>query len=479
MPSSPPSEPPTDAAPPAPPGGEGASDEADRKAPPRSRNRPHGKRRPSSTGGRSRDAAPRRRESGGGKFKAQGRAGGKTSARGSKPSDAAAGATRREDKRGPKARDGGPSRRGPRRDDAKPQRAGRAERTGPGESRRGARPRPHGRHHEGATRGKRPAEARRGERERRPHTRRQAHGERGERAGPAWRGERGERAGPGRRGERERRTVHRKAPPAVAHGPDVDSGQGAAEAPPPADAEVSAAPAPPADPALLEQRIGHTFADAALLRRALTHGSAGADNYERLEFLGDAALGFVVGQWLFEAFPDASEQRLTLMRTHVVSASALAEVAGELELGAFLSLSVGERRSNAGVRPSILADALEAVLGAVVCDGGVPALATCVRHLFARRIAAAEAADLKDPKTRLQEHLQQRGLALPRYEIAAAGGLAHAPVYAVECVLDALGVRTKGIGGSRREAEKQAAEAALATLARAAARTPAGQATRS
>ena len=457
MPSSPRSEPPTDAAPSAPPGAEGASDEADRKAPPRSRNRPHGKGRPPASGGRGRDAAPRRRESAGGKFKARGRAGGNTSARGSKRSDAAAGATRREDKRGPKARDGGPSPRGPRRDNAKPQRTGRPERTGAGESRPGARPRPHGRRQEGTARGKRPAEARRGERERRPHTRRQAHGERGERAGTA------------RRGERERRTVHRKGPPAVARGPDVGSGQGAAEVPP-ADVEVSAAPAPPADPALLEQRIGHTFADTALLRRALTHGSAGADNYERLEFLGDAALGFVVGQWLFEAFPDASEQRLTLMRTHVVSATALAEVAGGLELGAFLSLSVGERRSNAGVRPSILADALEAVLGAVVCDGGVPALSACVRHLFARRIAVAEAADLKDPKTRLQEHLQQRGLALPRYEIAAAGGLAHAPVYAVECVLDALGVRAKGIGRSRREAEKRAAGAALATIETAAAR---------
>lgn len=249
---------------------------------------------------------------------------------------------------------------------------------------------------------------------------------------------------------RQRRTVHRKLPPAVA---STDTAP--ASAPP---------PAAPADVALLEQRIGHSFADSGLLRRALTHGSASADNYERLEFLGDAALGLIVGRLLFEDLPDATEQRLTLMRTHVVSAPALVEVANALELDRFLVLGAGERRAGNPVRPSILVDALEAVLGAVLCDSDLENTGNCVRRLFANRLASARAPDLKDAKTRLQEHLQRRGLALPRYEIAAAGGLDHEPVYAVECVVEALGVRAKGVAGSRREAEKEAAAVALEKL---------------
>ena len=255
---------------------------------------------------------------------------------------------------------------------------------------------------------------------------------------------------------RKRRTVHRKLAPVAENREDVAQDQ------PPA------APAAPAEIALLEQRLGHSFADPRLLRRALTHSSASADNYERLEFLGDAALGLVIGRLLFKAMPDATEQRLTLMRAHVVSAAALAEVARTLELGRFLVLGVGERRSGGAERPSILADALEAVLGAVLCDGGLNAATKCVRCLFANRLATAQGADLKDPKTRLQEHLQRIGLALPRYEIAAAGGLDHAPVYAVDCVVEALGVCAKGVAGSRREAEKRAAAQALAELEKAA-----------
>ena len=200
----------------------------------------------------------------------------------------------------------------------------------------------------------------------------------------------------------------------------------------------------------------------------MTHGSASADNYERLEFLGDAALGFVVARLLFQDLPEATEQRLTLMRSHVVNAAVLAEVAEGLELGTFLILGTGEKRAGGAERPSILGDALEAVLGAVLCDGGMNAAAKCVRRLFGRRLAAAQGVDLKDPKTRLQEHLQQRGLPLPQYEVAAAGGLDHAPVYAVECVVEALGARAKGVAGSRREAEKRAAAVVLESLEKAA-----------
>ena len=252
---------------------------------------------------------------------------------------------------------------------------------------------------------------------------------------------------------RQRLEVRRKTPPVASPAKDVG--------------EEQQPPAPPPI-AVLEQRLGHSFADAGLLRRALTHSSASADNYERLEFLGDAALGFVVGRLLFQDMPDAAEQRLHLMRSHVVNADALAEVANGLGLGAFLVLSTGERRGGGAERPSILGDALEAVLGAVLCDGGLNAAGKCVRKLFASRLASARDTDLKDAKTRLQEHLQQRGLPLPRYEIAAAGGLDHAPVYAVECVVEALGARAKGVAGSRREAEKQAAAQVVAELEKAA-----------
>ena len=280
-----------------------------------------------------------------------------------------------------------------------------------------------------------------------PAAKRQAAGDRGEREATSRRPEAARRAAePGR----QRRTVHRKLPPAVAP-PSTAAG----DAPPPET---------PADMALLEQRIGHSFAESRLLRRALTHSSASADNYQRLEFLGDAALGLIVGRLLYEDMPDATEQHLTLMRAHVVSAPALVEVANGLELGRFLFLGTGERRAGNAVRPSILADALEGVLGAVLCDSDLEITTNCVRRLFAERLASAQGADLKDAKTRLQEHLQQRGLALPRYEIAAAGGLDHAPVYAVECVVEALGVYTKGVAGSRREAEKEAAAAALEKL---------------
>ena len=264
----------------------------------------------------------------------------------------------------------------------------------------------------------------------------------------------GESAGHPAQEPRQRLEVRRKTPPVAPPAKDVG--------------EEQQPPAPPPPIAVLEQRLGHSFADAGLLRRALTHSSASADNYERLEFLGDAALGFVVGRLLFQDMPDATEQRLTLMRSHVVNAAALAEVANGLELGAFLVLGTGERRDGGAERPSILGDALEAVLGAVLCDGGLNAAGKCVRKLFASRLASARDTDLKDAKTRLQEHLQQRGLPLPRYEIAAAGGLDHAPVYAVECVVEALGARAKGVAGSRREAEKQAAAQVVAELEKAA-----------
>ena len=217
--------------------------------------------------------------------------------------------------------------------------------------------------------------------------------------------------------------------------------------------------------AKLEQRLGYRFASPQLLHLALTHKSFGTDNFERFEFLGDAALGYIVAQLLFDAMPAASEQQLTLMRAKLVNAATLADVAQQLELGLFLHLSSSERRTGGAHRTSILADAFEAVLGAIVCDGGLDAAVDVVRTLFSARLAAVENTDLKDPKTRLQETLQADGLALPRYEVVGTTGKPHAPVFTVDCSADSLGVAAKGRGKSRREAEKAAAAAVLRQLA--------------
>ena len=227
----------------------------------------------------------------------------------------------------------------------------------------------------------------------------------------------------------------------------------------------------PASPALLEERLGYAFRDPELLRRALTHKSAGASNFERLEFLGDAALGFAVAQTLFEANADASEERLSLMRANLVSATALAALARELGLGRFLILGKSERKAGGAERASMLADALEAVFGAIVCDGGIEAAAGVVRERLADRIAAPRRIVSKDPKTRLQEHLQARRLALPEYCVEQTGP-DHAPAFLATCRVAALSLRARGRGRSRREAEKAAAAATLRRLATAAGESP-------
>lgn len=215
--------------------------------------------------------------------------------------------------------------------------------------------------------------------------------------------------------------------------------------------------------ALLEERLGYAFASPELLRLALTHSSASAENFERFEFLGDAALGYAVARLLFDARPGASEHELTLVRSQIVSTDPLANLAKRLGLGAFLRLSPGERAAGGAARPSILADALEAVLGAIACDGGMEAVLDVARGLVGERLAAAlEAAELRDPKTRLQEHLQAKRLALPRYEVTEIAGKPHAPTFAVTC--SAERVREIGRGPTRRAAEKAAAEAVLARL---------------
>ncbi len=214
----------------------------------------------------------------------------------------------------------------------------------------------------------------------------------------------------------------------------------------------------------LERLIGHRFSDARLLELALTHRSASAQNNERLEFLGDAALGFVVAQWLWRSFPDANEHSLTLMRASLVKRPTLVAVARAIRLGEYLRLGPGERRSGGHHRESILADALEALLGAVVEDGGYDAVRRVVQTLFATQLAAVDAKITRDSKTQLQECVQARGLRRPEYRVTTRSGDEHAPRFSVECRVAELGIVTQGEGGSRRDAEQIAAHAALVQI---------------
>lgn len=211
----------------------------------------------------------------------------------------------------------------------------------------------------------------------------------------------------------------------------------------------------------LSQRIGHAFQRPELLRRALTHRSAGRENNERLEFLGDAVLNFVVGQALYDAYPDATEGELTRYRARLVSGATLAEMAREQGLGPHLELGPGELKSGGRDRGSILADALEAVVGAVLLDGGFDAARQVILDLFGERFVDVSSVSLKDPKTRLQEFLQARRLPLPDYEIVDVEGADHHRSYLVECRVHGRTDPVRARGSSRRKAEQAAALKAL------------------
>ncbi len=211
--------------------------------------------------------------------------------------------------------------------------------------------------------------------------------------------------------------------------------------------------------------FGHAFADPRLCRLALTHRSAGGDHNERLEFLGDSVLNCSVARLLYDAHPDADEGALSRLRATLVSGEMLGKIAFELEFGEQLRLGPGELKSGGFRRASILADALEAMVGAIFLDSGFDAAAAAVRHIIGTRLAQLpEAESLKDSKTRLQEVLQGRGLALPIYTLTATSGDAHAQSFAVTCEVAAFGVTAAGEGGTRRRAEQMAARKALELL---------------
>ncbi|MBU6248192.1 MAG: ribonuclease III [Xanthomonadaceae bacterium] len=210
--------------------------------------------------------------------------------------------------------------------------------------------------------------------------------------------------------------------------------------------------------------LGYRFRDPSLADLALTHRSVGRPNNERMEFLGDAFLGMIIAEMLYEAHPHASEGELSRLRAQLVNGQALAEIARELELGDRLRLGPGELKSGGFRRESILADAFEAMIAAVYLDGGFDACRDVVHKLFSGRIASLPRSS-KDAKTRLQEHLQAMGLPLPRYELIASHGDDHAKHFDVRCVVtEPQSVQAEATGSSRRSAEQEAAETVLSRL---------------
>jgi ribonuclease III len=212
----------------------------------------------------------------------------------------------------------------------------------------------------------------------------------------------------------------------------------------------------------IERRLGYRFSNAALLQQALTHRSHGVPHNERLEFLGDGLLNFVVARLLFQQFTTLAEGDLSRLRAGLVNQQALSELASALELGDQLRLGEGELKSGGFRRPSILADAFEAVIGAICLDGGFAAAEKVLTELYRPLLAAIDpqTSGNKDPKTRLQEYLQGRKLALPQYAIVSVIGEAHEQLFRVECAVPELSIRSQGEGPTRRAAEQEAAQSA-------------------
>jgi len=215
-------------------------------------------------------------------------------------------------------------------------------------------------------------------------------------------------------------------------------------------------------------RIGHRFTDFELLRRALTHRSYGATHNERLEFLGDSVLNCIVALEFYEKFPKLSEGELSRLRANIVNQHSLAAAAAQFAIGNELSLGEGELRSGGAQRSSILADAVEAVIGAAFLDGGFYAARAVTRKLLGSLLDTIDPTTSgKDPKTLLQEYLQGRRLALPQYAVVGTRGGAHEQQFQVECVIPELGIRSLGEGASRRGAEQEAARQAYDRASRA------------
>ncbi|MCK8514742.1 ribonuclease III [Methylonatrum kenyense] len=215
----------------------------------------------------------------------------------------------------------------------------------------------------------------------------------------------------------------------------------------------------------LLDRLDYRFTNPQLLEEALTHRSVSECNNERLEFLGDSILNFVIASELFFLKDDASEGALSRLRASLVNRETLAEIARDLDLGECLRLGSGEKKSGGRRRDSILSDSVESILGAVYTDSGYDACRDLILRLYQDRLASLpEAQDLKDPKTRLQEYLQSSRQNLPSYEVVEVSGKAHQQVFEVECRIEGVEAVTRGEAGNRRRAEQAAAKAMLDNL---------------
>jgi len=228
------------------------------------------------------------------------------------------------------------------------------------------------------------------------------------------------------------------------------------------------------DPLVLQNRLGYTFRDATLLQQALTHRSHSSLHNERLEFLGDSILNCVVASLLFERYSKIDEGDLSRLRANLVKQQSLYEIAQRLDLSQFLRLGEGELKSGGFRRPSILADTLEALFGAIFLDAGFDAACDVIRSLYIPILDTVDPKTLgKDAKTLLQEYLQGKKIALPQYNVVATHGAAHNQEFEIECLVPKLDIQVFGTGGSRRAGEQAAAKLALEALQQAFAKTPA------
>lgn len=215
----------------------------------------------------------------------------------------------------------------------------------------------------------------------------------------------------------------------------------------------------------LVRQLAYDFKDKQLLMQALTHRSHSVSNNERLEFLGDGVLNFLIAHQLYQRFPKLPEGDLSRLRAQLVKEQTLSEVAISLDVGEFLRLGEGELKSGGWRRPSVLADAMEAIIGAVFLDGGYPAAEALVKRLFLPRLESIDPKAIgKDAKSLLQEFLQGRKIDLPEYTVQATEGEAHCQIFHVSCHIAKFQITTDGKGSSRRAAEQQAAQLAYEQL---------------
>ena len=215
----------------------------------------------------------------------------------------------------------------------------------------------------------------------------------------------------------------------------------------------------------LMRNIDYQFQDPQLLKMALTHRSRGAQNYERLEFLGDSILGFVVAEWLFKQYPKLGEGKLSRMRASLVRKETLAGIARYLELSDFLILGEGELKSGGFNRDSILADTVESIIGAIYFDSGFSSAKAFIFRYFEQQFGSISAnANFKDAKSRLQEHMQKRGHNLPEYNIVEVQGEQHEQVFTVLCILNSLDLSAEATAKSRRLADQKSATKLLEQL---------------